>query len=79
VAYIFVLRTGSATQAVDMELLREEVRETLEGLATSGYSDVDLAMGAYAVAVKLATRMGLRALELAAAAARGVLRRLNAY
>ena len=79
VAYIFVLRTGSATQAVDMELLREEVRETLEGLATSGYSDVDLAMGAYAVAVKLATHMGLRALELAAAAARSVLRRLNAY
>jgi adenine-specific DNA methylase len=79
VAYVFILRTGSATQTVDMKQLREEVRETLEGLAAGGYRGVDLAMGAYAVAVKLATHMGMRAMGLAMAAARSVLSRLRVY
>jgi adenine-specific DNA methylase len=79
VAYVFILRTGSATQTVDMKQLREEVRETLEGLAASGYRGVDLVMGAYAVAVKLATHMGMRAMGLAMAAARGVLSRLRVH
>jgi len=76
-AYVFVLRTGSATQAIDLERLREEVRKTLEGLAADGYRGADLAMGAYVAAVKLATHMGMRAMRLALAVARDVLSRLK--
>ena len=76
--YVFVLRVGSATQT-DLRRLREEVKESLEGLAAGGYRGVDLAMGAYAIAVKLATRHGMRVMELALADARGVLRRFNVY
>jgi len=75
VTYVFMLRPGPAARAaVD---LREEVKKTLEGLVAQGYRGVDLAMGVYAAAVKLATHMGMRAMELAVAAARGVLSRLT--
>jgi len=76
--YVFVLRVGSTTQT-DLRRLREEVKESLEGLAACGYRGVDLAMGAYATAVKLATRHGMRVMELVLAVARGVLRRFNVY
>jgi adenine-specific DNA methylase len=78
-AYIFVLRIGSVTQPVDLRRIREEVKKTLEGLAADGYRGADLAMGAYVAAVKLATHMGMRAMELAMAAARGVLSRLRVH
>jgi adenine-specific DNA methylase len=77
VAYVFTLKPGPATHTYDLRRLREEVKETLEGLAAGGYRGVDLAMGAYAVAVKYASRMGLRAMELALTVARGVLKRIH--
>jgi adenine-specific DNA methylase len=70
VTYVFMLRPGLAQTIVQ---LKEEVKKTLEGLAAEGYRGADLVMGAYAVAVKLATHMGLQAVEVAEAIARDVL------
>jgi len=59
-AYVFMLRPGSLTQVADdmRHRLRGEVREMVRRLVAEGYAGVDLVMGAYATAVKLATRVG---------------------
>ena len=60
VAYVFTLRPGEArTDSGDVrQQLVAEVKKTLEGLAAEGHRGADLIMGAYATAVKLATRVG---------------------